>query len=58
MFNWTKLYLILALAAGMLGFTGLAGGASQIAWILFIFFLVGSAMSLLTGRREQATKDV
>ena len=57
MFNWTRLYLIFALTAGVLGFTGLAGGASQFVWTLCIFFLVGSAMSLLTGRRGEATKD-
>jgi len=58
MFNWTMRLLIFALLAGALGVTGLAGGADQIAWILFVLFFVGSVMSLLTGSRKEATKDV
>jgi uncharacterized membrane protein YtjA (UPF0391 family) len=43
-------FLILALIATVLGFTGLAGTASHIAWILSVVFLVGSTVSLITGR--------
>ena len=50
MLSWTMTYLFLALIAAVLGFTGLAGTASQIAWILSIVFLVGSTVSLITER--------
>ena len=50
MLSWTITYLFLALIAAVLGFIGLAGTASHIAWILFIVFLIGSTVSLLTGR--------
>jgi uncharacterized membrane protein YtjA (UPF0391 family) len=45
---------MLALIAAVLGFTGLAGTSSHIAWILFVVFLIGSAINLLTGRRPSA----
>ena len=52
MLSWALTYFILALIAAVLGFTGLAGTASHIAWILFVVFLFGSAVSLITGRRR------
>ena len=51
MLSWAMTFLTLALIAAVLGFTGLAGTASHIAWILFVVFLFGSAVSLITGRR-------
>jgi uncharacterized membrane protein YtjA (UPF0391 family) len=54
MFIWTLTFFILALIAAVLGFTGLVGTASQIAWILFVVFLFGSAISVLTGRYGSA----
>jgi len=39
MLNWTLNFLILALIAGLLGFTGIAGAAVGIAKILFFIFL-------------------
>ena len=54
MLSWALTFFILALIAAVLGFTGLVGTASQIAWILFVVFLFGSAISLLTGRYGSA----
>jgi uncharacterized membrane protein YtjA (UPF0391 family) len=51
MLSWAMTFLTLALITAVLGFTGLAGTASHIAWILFVVFLFGSAVSLITGRR-------
>ena len=51
MLSWAMTFLTLALIAAVLGFTGVAGTASHIAWILFVVFLFGSAVSLITGRR-------
>lgn len=38
--NWTVLFLIIALVAGILGFGGIAQDSAQIAKILFFVFLV------------------
>jgi len=54
MLSWAMTFLTLALIAAVLGFTGLAGTASHIAWILFVVFLFGSAISVLTGRYGSA----
>jgi uncharacterized membrane protein YtjA (UPF0391 family) len=39
MLNWTLALLIIALVAGVLGFTGIAGTAVGLAKILFFVFL-------------------
>ncbi|MCY2976234.1 MAG: DUF1328 domain-containing protein [Planctomycetota bacterium] len=40
MLNWAFSFLVLALVAAVLGFGGIAAGASEIAKILFFVFLV------------------
>ena len=44
------LFLIIALIAGVLGFAHTEYISSQIAWILFVIFLVLFLVSLLFGR--------
>ena len=55
MLRWALAFLILALIAGVLGFTGVAGESIYIAKILFFVFLViflaGLIYSVITGRR-------
>ena len=55
MVRFALAFLILALIAGLLGFTGIAGESVYIAKILFFVFLVvflaGLIYSLITGRR-------
>ena len=55
MLRWALGFLVLALIAGVLGFTGIAGESFSIARILFfiflVVFLVGLVYSLVTGRR-------
>lgn len=36
MFSWAITFLIFALIAGLFGFSGLAGTAANIAWLLFV----------------------
>ena len=36
MIGWAVTFLIIALIAGVLGFSGIAGTAANIAWILFV----------------------
>ena len=50
MLNWSITFLIIGLIAAVLGFTGVAGAATQIAWILFVGFIVLFIASLLMGR--------
>ena len=44
--------LIIALVAGLLGFTAIAGAAVGFAKIVFVVFLVLFVVSLLFGRRR------
>jgi uncharacterized membrane protein YtjA (UPF0391 family) len=50
MLNWSITFLVVGLIAAVLGFTGIAGAATQIAWILFVVFLVLFLVSLFMGR--------
>jgi uncharacterized membrane protein YtjA (UPF0391 family) len=40
MLRWTLLFLVIALIAGVFGFTGIAGASTDIARTLFFIFLV------------------
>lgn len=51
MLGLAALFLIIALAAGVLGFTGIAGLSAQIAWILFVVGLILAVVFALLGRR-------
>jgi len=55
MLNWALIFLVVALIAGLLGFTSIAGAAIGIAKILFVvflvLFLVSTLMHLVRGRR-------
>ena len=41
---------IVAIIAGVLGFSGIAGAATQIAWILFVVGLIVAAVLFIKGR--------
>ena len=47
MLGWALTFLIVALIAGVLGFTSIAGASIAIAKILFLVFLVLFAVSLV-----------
>jgi uncharacterized membrane protein YtjA (UPF0391 family) len=53
MFNWALTFLIIAIVAGVFGFSGIAGTATNIAWILFVVGLVLAVVFALTGRRPR-----
>jgi len=55
MIGWAVTFLALALVAALLGFSGIAGLASQLAWILLIAGLVLGVVSILVGRRGTRT---
>jgi uncharacterized membrane protein YtjA (UPF0391 family) len=48
---YALVFLIVGLIAGVLGATGVASIASQIAWILFIVGVILLVIHLATGRR-------
>jgi uncharacterized membrane protein YtjA (UPF0391 family) len=47
MLGWTIIFLIIALVAGILGFTSIAGAAMGIAKVVFAIFLVLFLVSLI-----------
>lgn len=51
MLGWTVTFFVVALIAGVLGFTGLAASAAWMAKILFVGFLVLAVLSMAFGRR-------
>lgn len=51
MLNWAITFLVIALIAGLLGFTAIAGTAIGFAKIVFVVFLVLFVLSFAMGRR-------
>tara|TARA_R110001583_G_scaffold132517_1_gene284494 strand:+ start:344 stop:508 length:165 start_codon:yes stop_codon:yes gene_type:complete len=51
MIGWAVTFLIIAIIAAALGFSGIAGTAVNIAWILFVVGLVLAIFFFLRGRR-------
>ncbi|MEX2317046.1 MAG: DUF1328 domain-containing protein [Pirellulales bacterium] len=50
MLSWALTFLIIALIALALGFGGVAGLSMDIAWILFVVFIVLFLVSLIAPR--------
>lgn len=53
MFTWAALFLVIAIVAGILGMSGVAGMSMQIAWILFVVGLVLAIVFFVLGRRPR-----
>jgi len=51
MISWAVTFLIVAIVAAVLGFSGIAGVATNIAWILFVVGLILAVVFALRGRR-------
>ena len=51
MLRWAIVFLIIALVAGVLGLFRVQWIASEIAWVLFVVFLILFLVSLVMGRR-------
>ncbi|MDR2902105.1 MAG: DUF1328 domain-containing protein [Lactobacillales bacterium] len=52
MFSWAILFLLVAIAAGFLGFWGLAGTAAWMAKAVFVVGIVLFLISLIFGKRS------
>ena len=50
MLRWALIFLVIALIAGALGMFRTEVISSQIAWILFVAFLILAVVSMVTGR--------
>lgn len=53
MLGWALTFLIVGLIAGALGLTGIAGAATNIAWILFVIGLILAVIFFVSGRRPR-----
>ena len=51
MLSWAVTFLVIAIIAALLGFTGIAGTAEGMAQVLFFFFLILFVVFLVMGRR-------
>lgn len=51
MISLAATFLVIALIAAVLGFTGIAGMTMQFAWILFVVGLVLAVVFAIVGRR-------
>ena len=51
MFRWALAFLALAVVSALLGYSGIAGAATDIAWILFIVGVVVALVLYISGRR-------
>jgi uncharacterized membrane protein YtjA (UPF0391 family) len=54
MLRWSAIFLILALVAGLLGFTTIAGTAMGIAKVLFVLFLIICIITFFLGRKAMS----
>ena len=51
MISWAVTFLIIAIIAAVFGFSGIAGTAVNIAWILFVVGLILAVVFFVAGRR-------
>ena len=53
MISWAITFFIIALIAAVLGFSGIAGAAANIAWILAIIGIILAIVFFVSGRRPR-----
>ena len=51
MLNWAVVFFIIAIVAAIFGFSGVAGAAANIAWILAVIGIVLAIAFFVMGRR-------
>lgn len=51
MISWAVTFFIIALIAAVLGFTGIAGAAGNLAWIFAVIGIVLAIVFMIMGRR-------
>lgn len=50
MIGWAVTFFIIAIIAALFGFSGIAGAATNIAWLLFVVGLIVAVIFALRGR--------
>jgi uncharacterized membrane protein YtjA (UPF0391 family) len=53
MLQWALIFLVVGLIAAVLGFSGVAGAATNIAWILFVIGIILAIVFFFMGRRPR-----
>lgn len=53
MLGWALVFLIVGIVAAVFGFTGIAGMATNIAWILFVVGIILAIVFAILGRRPR-----
>ena len=51
MMSWAVTFFVIAIIAAVFGFSGIAGTAVNIAWILFVVGLILAVVFVIAGRR-------
>jgi uncharacterized membrane protein YtjA (UPF0391 family) len=54
MLPYALMFLVVALIAAALGISGVAGTATQIAWLLFLIGILLLGVNFLTGKRPRS----
>lgn len=53
MLSWAVTFLVIGLIAALFGFTGIAGTATHIAWILFVVGVILAIVFAAMGRKPR-----
>ena len=53
MLGWALTFLIIGLVAAVFGFSGIAGAATNIAWILFVVGIILAIVFAVAGRKPR-----
>lgn len=53
MLSWAVTFLVIGLIAALFGFTGIAGTATHIAWILFVVGVILAIVFAVVGRKPR-----
>jgi uncharacterized membrane protein YtjA (UPF0391 family) len=54
MLSWAVTFFVIAIIAAVLGFSGIAGTAVNIAWILAVIGIILALVFMVAGRRPPA----
>ncbi|TQV71158.1 DUF1328 domain-containing protein [Exilibacterium tricleocarpae] len=49
MITWAVIFFVIAIVAGLLGFTGIVGAATNMAWVIAVFGLALAIMFAIRG---------
>lgn len=53
MISWALTFFIIAIVAALFGFSGIAGAATNVAWVLFVVGLIAALIFAVRGRASR-----